>query len=263
MAPKGQREGVQEAYLLELEGKRNIACLQLMAYEQLSSDYGSLQGQRHNGEEAHSRCIQSLGIVIRKLQTKLLSISELFNDVSMPYRLWDVCLLLMHTTHTHNPQLGLKLIRSIVFRIIPDHADTSEGQAFLAAKRVEASIFRDQSRQQRVSPFESTASWIDQLTDALTSLGGRLQGPGGDFPIPLAFFVEELEEVAAAAASSSPLERGWTVSCLRVIGFSHSVIVDSLLGTKIYILKSVFQICLLKSVFQIFIVQVIKIVPTE
>ncbi len=53
---------------------------------------------------------------VLKLQWKLVTISELFNDIALPRKLWEICLLLLHATHTDNPQLALKLLRSIIYR---------------------------------------------------------------------------------------------------------------------------------------------------
>eukprot|EP01036_Dinobryon_divergens_P035759 gene35759-46399_t len=54
---------------------------------------------------------------VRKLQLKLLSISELYHDICQPYKLWDVSLRLLHAARS------------------ADHDLINEGQQFLHSKR--------------------------------------------------------------------------------------------------------------------------------
>jgi hypothetical protein len=234
---------VEAEYLAELEGKREIARFQQMAYEQLNRDYQDLESHRietqrsgsRAGEEApmsesQKRSMDALSDIILKLKVKLVSISSLFNDIAMPYKLWEISLLLMHTTRTDNPQLAMKLLRSIIYRIIPQNAETPEGKFFLSTQRTESNIFIDLRRQQRNFSFESNMNWIGTLTDEISTIGSQLHGPEGDFAFPLALFIEELEDIAAACSVTNPLSRGWTLACMERIGVTVGSTVEGYMG---------------------------------
>ena len=88
--------GLEEEYLVELEGKREISRFQLMAYDQLNLDFQDLELHRPKGTgmEAYSDSqrisMETLSAVIVRLQKKLVGISELFNDIAMPYKVCPI-----------------------------------------------------------------------------------------------------------------------------------------------------------------------------
>jgi hypothetical protein len=61
--------GVISDYLSELEGRREVACFQLTAFEQLSTDYHDLENEeRANADvpynETQKKSLDSLGIIM-------------------------------------------------------------------------------------------------------------------------------------------------------------------------------------------------------
>lgn len=85
-----QRGGVEEEFLVELEGKREIARFQLMAYEQLDRDFQDLESHRSKSHTPYSdgqkRSMEVLSAVTVRLHLKLVGISELFNEICLPYK---------------------------------------------------------------------------------------------------------------------------------------------------------------------------------
>ena len=88
--------GLEEEYLVELEGKREISRFQLMAYEQLHLDYQDLELHRPKGtgmesySDSQKLSMETLSAVIVRLQKKLVGISDLFNDIAMPYKVSEI-----------------------------------------------------------------------------------------------------------------------------------------------------------------------------
>jgi hypothetical protein len=85
-----QRGGVEEEFLVELEGKREIARFQLLAYEHLDRDFQDLESHRSKSHtpysEGQKRSMEVLSAVTVRLHLKLVGISELFNEICLPYK---------------------------------------------------------------------------------------------------------------------------------------------------------------------------------
>ena len=89
MGPRLQDGGIEEEYLVELEGKREVARFQLLAHQQLDLDLRDLESHRPKGiayTESQQSSVDALSAVTVRLQKKLVGISELFNEVAMPYK---------------------------------------------------------------------------------------------------------------------------------------------------------------------------------
>ncbi len=120
-------------------------------------------------------------------------------------------------------------------RIVPEHGRTPEGEAFLSLKRG-GDLLIDHRMQQRECVFEDTSAWVGRLTDELTQLGGQLMpdgaagGGGMGSSLPVEGLLDELEDIAAAAAGGTPLIRGWAVETVRRMGVTYGVVVEYLLS---------------------------------
>ena len=98
--------GVEEEYLVELEGKRDIARYQLMAFQQLNLDLQDLELHypKGSGKDSYSDSqrisMEALSAVTIRLQKKLVGISELFNEIAMPYKVlfdfYDIFYLILY-----------------------------------------------------------------------------------------------------------------------------------------------------------------------
>ena len=94
----GVRGGMEEEYLVELEGKREIARFQLLAFEHLDQDYQDLESHRSKSRTPYSasqkKSMETLSAVAVRLRLKLVGISELFNEICLPYK---VCIVSANT----------------------------------------------------------------------------------------------------------------------------------------------------------------------
>jgi len=77
---------------------------------------------------------------VHRVQFQLLTIAELYHDICLPYKKWDVCILLLHSSKNQNIEMIKKLWRSIIYRIVPDNGNTQESQDFLRLKRDSSNI---------------------------------------------------------------------------------------------------------------------------
>ena len=88
--PPGASNGIVEEYLVELEGKREIARYQLTAFEHLDRDFQDLESHRSKSRTPYSasqkRSMETLSAVAVRLRLKLVGISELFNEICLPYK---------------------------------------------------------------------------------------------------------------------------------------------------------------------------------
>lgn len=88
--PSQGTNGIVEEYLVELEGKREIARYQLTAFELLDRDFRDLESQRpkiHSSySEGQRKSMEALSAVTVRLHFKLVGISELFNEICLPYK---------------------------------------------------------------------------------------------------------------------------------------------------------------------------------
>ena len=56
------------------------------------------------------------GAVLSRLEKRLLPISDLFNEVTLPCHLWDLALCLLHHSGLEAPDAVRKLWKSIIYR---------------------------------------------------------------------------------------------------------------------------------------------------
>lgn len=205
--------------LNELEEKLDIAELQRLVLTVLSSKLkliGSAKDVHLSPDEIAS--LKSLEDVVLRLSDRLWSVSELYNQVTEPYELWDISLTILHTCKHDDPPLIRKLWTSIIYRAIPMRSEIPEIQQFFVEKRRQLQWHRVNFDEDGAVCFEDTpVNWLHDLQSAVVDLGGRLcrdgfaamDEPGANgfsngtrrnysLPaFPLAFIVEELEEIAS------------------------------------------------------------------
>ena len=94
-----------------------------MAERVLASDYHDLCQHLQNSGTGDAgtdrRTKENLEIMesnVYRLKYKLLTISELYHDICVPYKLWDISLLLLHASKSGDLDLVAKLWRSLIYR---------------------------------------------------------------------------------------------------------------------------------------------------
>ena len=92
----------------------------MLTFSKLNREFQDLESQRQRDpqlfNENQLRSLDALGDIVEQLQWKLFSISDLFNEVALPRKLWEIGLLLLHATRTENAPLAVQLLRSIIYR---------------------------------------------------------------------------------------------------------------------------------------------------
>jgi hypothetical protein len=129
-----------------------------MLAEQFAGYQYTSPASRAQYSEGQRRSLELLEQTVQRVLSKLLPITELFHDVCMPYKLWDVSLLILNASKHDDAQLIARLWRSFIFRyctvavvllicsyshpisfpserIVPDSGSSDESQSFLKLKR--------------------------------------------------------------------------------------------------------------------------------
>lgn len=130
--------GVFSEYLLGLKDLLEVAEYQQSAYTTLANYYQERKEQlaRTGGGSAASQAEQdSLRRTVHSLRYKLVDISQLFGVVCLPYKLWELCIKLLHASNSEDPELTARLWRSLIYRQVPEEARSGESRQFLRAQR--------------------------------------------------------------------------------------------------------------------------------
>jgi hypothetical protein len=89
---------------------------QRMLAEQFASYQYTSPASRAQYSEGQRRSLDLLERAVQRVANKLLPITELFHDVCMPYKLWDVSLLILNASKHDDAELIARLWRSFIFR---------------------------------------------------------------------------------------------------------------------------------------------------
>ena len=245
--------------LNQLEEKLDIAELQRLVLTALSSKLElivAIPVSDLSQEELSGR--QLLEDIVHRLSDRLWPVSELYNQVTDPYELWDLSLIILHSCKHDDPELIRKLWMSIIYKNVPCRSTITVVQNFLEDKKKR--FLRQKSRDigEGNAVFEgANCSWMRELQSVIVDLGLRLcrehsaASVGGELAVaskflvadfliptfPLPFLVEELEDIAALHVmsidsnaqhiDSSYIERAWVAKCLQRVGVSHLALVEA------------------------------------
>lgn len=108
----------------ELKDALDVAEYQHMAWEKLSAEFSEFQYDSANASsrakysEAQRRQLDAMQQHVRKLHFKLLDVNALFHDVCLRYRLWDICIMLIHVCGIQDTELLTRLWRSFIYRYV-------------------------------------------------------------------------------------------------------------------------------------------------
>lgn len=211
----------------------DVAVFQQLACGQLSEDFTYTQSAaKGKYTESQRAQLDKMGTVVNRLQYRLLGIMELFHEICMPYRLWDVALMLLNTAKVEDDELVAKLWRSLIYRIVPETGSSIESATFLAYKRDSDLIDTyERYQQSRHISFEHAQQWLPALETKLVQLGRELLGDS-DSPrsstFPVLVILEEVEELVSTLTSCGvPTRRGITGQLCYDIGMSHGSLIEA------------------------------------
>jgi hypothetical protein len=108
--------------LSDLKDTLEIAVFQQQALMKLAAEFDSYNyttpASRARYSDSQRRPLDLMEQAVVTCRFKLLSITELFHEICSPYKLWDVCLLLLHASKHDDSDLVGRLWRSLIFRYV-------------------------------------------------------------------------------------------------------------------------------------------------
>ncbi len=96
----------------------------MLAHSKLSADFNSYNYSSANTArmlsftESQRRQLDLMERAVHRLGFQLLAITELFHEVCLLYKLWEVCLLLLHISRHEDHDLVARLWRSVIYRSV-------------------------------------------------------------------------------------------------------------------------------------------------
>lgn len=107
-------------FCLTAANSASFAGYQLEASQQLGEQlraYGAVTAAaRARYSEGQRRSLDMLERAVQKVQNQLVPITDLFHEICMPYKLWDVSLLVLHASKHDDEELVARLWRSFIYR---------------------------------------------------------------------------------------------------------------------------------------------------
>lgn len=86
-----------------------------LAEEFAGYNYSSASS-RARFSEGQRRSLDLMERAVQRSRFRLLPITDLFHEICLPYKLWDLCLLILHVSKHEDGDLVTKLWRSLIFR---------------------------------------------------------------------------------------------------------------------------------------------------
>ena len=111
---------LEQHLIILMVGCSLLLCVeyQQMAHARLEADVSGYldSSQEVVLTEQQRRQVQQMHRAEERCRSQLLGVTELFQDICLPYKLWEACLLLLHVSKHDGLDLILRLWRSIVYR---------------------------------------------------------------------------------------------------------------------------------------------------
>ena len=198
--------------------------------------------------------------VCQTLETRLVGVSELYNDVASRYGMWDVCLATLKVCGHDDEPLAVKLWTSLIKRLVPKNARDPELRRELASAPfwvapgctdAQEPFWVDDYDGDAGACFEDGA-WRRPLRDAVAALGRELGADelgapgasrGDDAPwtgpaFPLKAVAALLQRLATRAADADPSSDAdaaapkWPADCLLDSGAPRLALALALSGVS-------------------------------
>lgn len=115
--------------------KKTIPELQKSVLYQLSSELDTIKVVTSGADAEAIRQKALLESTVQRMSRHLIDISELYNKITEPYKLWDASLMILAVSQHDDPALIAKLWRSVIYRLVPWQASGRDVQEVLENKR--------------------------------------------------------------------------------------------------------------------------------
>lgn len=90
------------------------------ALKELSEEFSGYNytsaAARARFSEGQRRSLDLMERAVQRCRLSLLPITDLFHEVCLPYKLWALCLLILHVSKHEDGELVAKLWRSLIYR---------------------------------------------------------------------------------------------------------------------------------------------------
>ena len=102
---------------------------------QLSTELSAIVIATSGSDAEAVRQKSLLESIVTRMEQHLIDISELYNKITEPYKLWEASLMILAISQHDDAALVTKLWRSIIYRLVPWQASSKEAQEMLENKR--------------------------------------------------------------------------------------------------------------------------------
>jgi hypothetical protein len=216
------------AKAIELQDRLIVAEFQRNILSVLSSDLEGITSIGGDLDAAQRRSVDALASLVRSLRYRLKSIGDLYLEATEPYKLWENSLQLLFAAKSDDYSLIVRLWKSVIYRLVPEHSDNFEMRLFLQSKRTPQNIEVDARKQRSDVLFESSTAWLIELLDKVASLGCSLRGNESELGFPLSVIVEELEDIVLQLnLADVPIERSLVPQTFIRVGVSYENLLQS------------------------------------
>eukprot|EP00981_Chlorochromonas_danica_P004316 scaffold867_cov176-Ochromonas_danica.AAC.3 len=235
LAPNERLEVYQT--VSELKDALDVADYQKRAYDRLALEFSGYNydsanpASRNQYSETERRGLDTMQQHVFKLQLKLLDVNTLFHEICLRYRMWDICIMLIHVCAIQDFNLLARLWRSFIYRLVPEKADNKENQLFLKKKRESGRLDIDRRHSYTQAIFEDADHWLPALRAEVQRVLSHLVTLSSPVALPIPVLIEELEELLARrrVLSSRGFDRRYTAQLLCEAGVDQHAVLEAYL----------------------------------
>lgn len=171
---------------------------------------------------------------MKELSTNLIAVSVLYNDYAAASGLYELCLKIIQTCNTNDPESIKVLWKSILAKEVPVRTENRSVQIVLDSLRENTPHAQPGDVMETDELFE-TGDWINRVKEKVILTGKDLYGKGSDYVFPVVLLVSELEELrfvyefvcTRESTSSSSSSSSWPLICLLEVGVSYPSILNA------------------------------------
>ena len=102
---------------------------------QLSNELDAIRLATSGADAEAIRQKSLLESTVQRMGQHLIDISELYNKITEPYKLWEASLMILAISQHDDPALLAKLWRSVIYRLVPWQASSRDVQEAMENKR--------------------------------------------------------------------------------------------------------------------------------
>jgi len=210
--------------LADLQDQLEVATLQRRLLEALVTSVDHLRSLVDAVEGAEAE-IAEREEGVSWLSTRLVTVSDLYNEQASKHRFWGLCLLALGICSHDDRDLIRTLWRSIIYKEVPLNSNNAQTNNWLRSQH--ESVEKDPYYTVEANFEDDT--WREILKGKVTTLGEELYNSQYSFTFPVPFLCNELETLAAEHNSIRGRTQGesWVIQLMLDVGVSFQVLFDT------------------------------------